>query len=268
MTYQVEKTSPIAGIMGEDLRFGSICSFWSYYNTSDKTLQRLWCNTWRCSICAPFRARAVRDKFIDLGKLYELNRFLTLTINPKLKVCEVLNTANEKNLYMKKAWLKFRMNLKKQVGDFQYLWVMEWHKKEGSFPHLHVMLSTFIPKNRLTSCWNSAGGGFLKIKRAKDDEGLARYCCKYMSKDVILSVAPLARGTRIWGRSRGLRTIEEMVRFLQDSDWILIKKSIEEIEENGEAQCEGENLETTCRAFSEQSTEKCCQNLEAQITEN
>jgi len=263
---KLEKTSP-PGSQGEE-SLSSKCGLWSYLNTFDGTIARMHCKSWRCEDCRKNRANAVRDKFIELGRNYELSRFLTLTIDPKRVGKEDSLSRDTRQKYLKVAWNRFLTNMRKNFGSFQFLWVMEWHKKENSFPHLHVMVSAYLPKKRIQRAWNSAGGGFLKINRAKDDTGLAEYCCKYMSKDVILSVSELARGTRIWGRSRQLKTINELVHFLHSSDWVLVKQSVEEIERRkyyGETQQEREDLEATCRPILESRIETSCKDLEAQV---
>lgn len=262
-----EKTNP-GGNQG-DKSLASKCGLWSYLNTFDGTIARMNCKSWRCEDCRKKRANVVRDKFIELGRNYELNRFLTLTIDPKKVGKEDSSSKALRMRYLKVCWHKFCMNMKKNFGAFEFLWVVEWHKEKNPFPHLHVMVSAFLPKKRIQRAWKSAGGGFLKIARAKGVNNLAEYCCKYMSKDVILSVADLAKGTRIWGRSRQLKTVDELVHFLHNSDWILVKHSIEEIEKRkyyGKTQQEREDLEATCRPLLESCIKTSIKDLEAQIT--
>ncbi len=268
MEGQIEKEPP--GKAEGDKLLSSKCGLWTYYSTQDGSMSRMFCKSWRCETCKEKRALAVRDKFIELGRLYNLTRFLTLTIDPKVVKEEFSCSADMRQRYLKLIWNKFVTNMKKNWSTFEFLWVMEWHKKKDGFPHLHVMLSSFMPKKRIEKAWKSAGGGFIKIKRAKDDDALAQYCCKYMAKDVILSVASLARGTRIWGRSRQLKTIDELVSFMQTSDWIVIKDSIENLRVRekyyGETQQEREDMEATCRPILESCLEASLKDLETQVT--
>ena len=267
MSSEIEKKNP-GGNQGTK-SLSNKCGLWTYYNTQDGAMSRMFCMSWKCDRCSKKRAAAVRDKFIELGRLYDLTRFLTLTINPKTVPQEFSCTKQMRQLYLKKCWHRFSTNMKKNWSTFEFLWVMEWHKRKDGFPHLHVMISSFMPKKRIEKAWHAAGGGFIKIKRVSTDDQLAQYCCKYMSKDVILSVADLAKGTRIWGRSRQLKTIDELVHFLHSSDWILVKHSIEELSLRekyyGKTQQEREDLEGSCRPLLESRIETSCKDMEAQV---
>jgi len=226
MIKNVNPVPRIGEIEGTEIVIPSICSTWTFVNKNSGEKSRFWCNNWKCTICAPSRARMVKSKIMELVELYNLDRFLTLTCDPK-KVPEQAGF----NSYLKHVWNKARTQISKHHKGFQYIWVMEWHKQKNPCPHFHMLINTYLPAKWVKHIWMTAGGGWnMDIRKAKDSKEVKDYICKYISKSAIIT-ANKARGKgRVWGRSRSLKTINEMTKFLRPSEWMLVQREFSEVE--------------------------------------
>lgn len=141
--------------------------------------KRLFCKKWSCKRCGPIKAwQACRDipKFI---KEKSLNRFLTLTLDPK-KVPEDINV----HKYIWKVWAKFRTYLKRKLKEkISYICVLELHK--SGMPHLHILVNRFIPQSWISNSWSAVGGGkIVFIEKIKDAKRIGYYLSKYLTKNI------------------------------------------------------------------------------------
>ncbi len=232
MTQQNKEFPPpqLDTVVGEEVNIPSICGQWSFVNgqTGDKV--RMWCKSWTCTICKHHTAREVKEKISSLAYNWGLHRILTLTIAPK-RVRVVCENDYQRMTYIKQCFNRFRTNWRKNYGKLEYIWTLESHKEGGNpFPHMHLLVNSYMPKKKLQRAWHSSGGGFVDIRSCKDDSVLASYIVKYISKDALVQSKKHAGKSRVWSRSRGLKTPKEMVRFLQESDWVLVKEALENIE--------------------------------------
>jgi len=217
-------------VVGEVVHIPSICGQWMFVNGQTKEKVRMWCKSWQCTICKHHTAREVKEKITSLAHTWGLTRILTLTIAPK-RVRVVCPTEYSRMRYMKECFARFRMNWNKNYGKLEYIWTMENHKEGGNpFPHMHLLVNSYMPKKQMKRVWKSAGGGWADIRSCRKDGVLASYIVKYISKDALVTSKKYAGKGRVWSRSQGLKTPKEMVRFLLESDWVLVKEELENFE--------------------------------------
>ena len=126
---------------------------------------RIYCKAWDCGYCGPRKAARVCRQIAAAAKEHELNRFLTLTLDPK-KCAE----GEDLIWYIRKVWAKFRVYLQRRHGSsIKFITVMEEHK--SGVPHLHILVDRFIPQKWISEAWSALGGG-----RIVDAEGAGRGC--------------------------------------------------------------------------------------------
>jgi hypothetical protein len=126
-----------------------------------------------------------------------LNRFLTLTLDPKK-----LPADQDPVTYIRDVWRKFRVYLQRQHGKtIPFIAVLEAHKSR--IPHLHVLVDRFIAQSWVSKAWSSLGGGqIVYIERVKDLGAMGWYLGKYLTKDMLMFGK---RGQRRFTTSRGIR---------------------------------------------------------------
>ena len=165
---------------------------------------RLMCKSWNCPVCGPRKAYRLRKSIEEWSREHDLTRLLTLTLDPRKLGREVVAER-----YIKQVWAKFRVYLKRKLGrSVEYIAVMEYHK--SGVPHLHALVSEYIPQRWISNAWSRLGGGaIVHIERVMDGGNIGRYLAKYLSKNVMLSVPKGARrymtsrGIRLWRQYRG-----------------------------------------------------------------
>ncbi|KKK52638.1 hypothetical protein LCGC14_3102870, partial [marine sediment metagenome] len=159
---------------------------------------------------------------------------MTLTVDPK--VPGGCSADIPRDQYTKQCWNTAKRSLYRLVGDMAYVWVVEFHKKlnqatgelNNPYPHLHFLIDKDIAESDLRRIWTRAGGGFeIDIRPADTTETIIGYMLKYLKKEAVYTAKMMARGRRIWGRSRGLKTVKEMERATRGiSDWAYIPEYI------------------------------------------
>lgn len=196
------------------------------------------CNTWKCPHCGIIRAYRLQDKIKALIATKPQWYFMTITIDPKrVTGC---NLDMDEDKYAKKCWNTTLRSLKDVMGStFCYLWIMEYHKKineatgelNNPFPHLHFLIDTEIDKELLRKIWMRSGGGYqVDFRPTETQNELVGYLCKYLKKEAIHTAKKMAKRSRIFGRSRGLKTVAEMEKETKGvSDWEYIPKYIFDI---------------------------------------
>lgn len=191
------------------------------------------CKTWRCPKCGIIRAYRLQDKIKALIAMRERWYFMTITIDPK-KVTGC-NLDMQPDKYTKKCWNIALVSLRRELGkNFSYLWIMEFHKRineitgelNNPFPHLHFLIDTEIKTELLRKIWTRSGGGYqVDFRPTKNQEEVTGYMCKYLKKEAIHTAKKMALGSRVFGRSRGLKCVAEMEKETKGvSDWIYLKK--------------------------------------------
>ncbi len=147
---------------------------------------RMYCKTWSCPFCGPRKAWLYQQLIAERAIEFKLDRFMTLTLDPKKIKGNSYKHINE-------SWRKLREAFRRKFGkSISYISITEEHK--SGIPHKHILVDHFIHQKWLSAKWSNLGGGpMVDIRKIKDIKNMARYVGKYLTKDVLLS-AP--KGTR------------------------------------------------------------------------
>jgi len=149
------------------------------YGEKEFVYKRLFCKKWSCPRCGPIKAWQVCKDIPGIIREKELDRFLTLTLDPKN-----IPKDEDKYKYIWKVWAKFRTYLKRKLKEnISYICVLELHK--SGLPHLHVLVNKFIPQAWISNAWSAVGGGkIVFIEKVKDTKHIGYYLSKYLTKSV------------------------------------------------------------------------------------
>lgn len=131
------------------------------------------CKRWGCRYCG-------EKKAINLGfrvQLADPNKLITLTTNPK--VYETPRMAYEDT---RRKLADFSKLIRKEIGSFEYLRILEVTKK--GWPHYHLVArSGYIPHSLVSSVWKGlTGAPIVDIRKIKKLENVAKYVMKYLCK--------------------------------------------------------------------------------------
>ena len=192
------------------------CGRFTLLGTSPDGTQRyirVDCGCWGCAYCGPRKAWMYRQAIRYLAEAYQLRRFLTLTVDPKL-----IDGADPVK-YINRAFAKWRIYLQREFGvSVTYIRVLEFQKNGN--PHFHILIDRFIPQAWIQRTWQAVGGGkYVNIKLVAVHR-ISRYLSKYLTKELLLSAPKRSRRVTV---SRGLRLITKQKSLEQ---WLLVRISI------------------------------------------
>jgi len=179
---------------------------------------RMYCKAWDCAYCGPRKAARVCKLIAAAAKAHGLNRFLTLTLDPKKCTGE-----ENKVRYIRDVWRKFRVYLTRKHGNtVEFISVLEEHK--SGIPHLHVLVDRYIKQAWISGAWNALGGGRIAdIRFVADLDKIGYYLGKYLSKEMLLGHGP---GVRRYSTSRGVKLIPKKEK---TAGWCLAPAPVEEL---------------------------------------
>ena len=151
------------------------------------------CNSWECYCCGyRMRQNLVEEIERITTQRPELSRMLTLTLDP----ARAPDDQGEQHYYITERWNALRTRLKREIGDFSYIWVRE--EQENGYPHLHVLVSRYLPQSEVEAAWDRAGmGDIVDIQRVEARKA-GHYIAKYLAKD---AMAHLPSGVHRYGSS-------------------------------------------------------------------
>jgi hypothetical protein len=177
------------------------------------------CKSYACGLCGPRKIRQVRKGIVQRALEHRLQRFLTLTLDPK-KLPPGLEVLG-KIQYLYGVWRKMRVYLRRKLGkSLVFIAVVEL--QQNGNPHLHMLVGSYLPKEWISAAWQALGGGsFTRIEYA-DVHRVAAYISKYVTDGS--SLQDLPAGTRRFSTSRGLALFD---RSSGKSGWILVRQPIE-----------------------------------------
>jgi hypothetical protein len=129
------------------------------------------CNQWDCYCCGyRMRMNLIEEIKRITAQRPEMCRLLTLTLDPDTAPRE----ADDQHEYITSRWNALRTRLKREIGDFSYIWVRE--EQESGLPHLHAIVSRFLPHETLSTAWSELGGGeIVDIQRVDNVQQTAHY---------------------------------------------------------------------------------------------
>lgn len=131
------------------------------------------CKRWGCRYCG-------EKKAITLGfrvQLAEPNKLITLTVNPKM-----YETPREAYEDTRRKLSDFSKLIRKEIGEFEYIRILEVTKK--GWPHYHLVArSGYIPQKLISQIWSGlTGAPIVDIRKIKRLDMVAKYVMKYLCK--------------------------------------------------------------------------------------
>jgi len=172
------------------------------------------CNSWDCYCCGyRMRQNLVEEIQRITSERPGLSRMLTLTLDPE----KAPASQGEQHHYITERWNALRTRLKREIGDFSYIWVRE--EQESGLPHLHALVSRYLPWSVVDAAWKELGGGHVDLQKVERVEKAAHYVGKYLTKDALTG---LPDGIRRYGSSADL-DLDVRGTGDSDDDWELLK---------------------------------------------
>ncbi len=157
------------------------------------------CRKLSCEFCGPKRAARYRQAIATRAAEHKLQRFMTLTLDPKK-----LDAGKDSISYLRDCFAKFRVYMGRRFQrSISYISIVELHK--SGIAHLHVLVESYIPIDWIRASWQAVGGGKIVDIRFVDVHRVSAYLTKYITKDLLLMVP--ARKKRI-STSRKIRLFE------------------------------------------------------------
>ena len=138
------------------------------------------CGSWSCYCCG-YRMRCNLVEEIErlARERPDMSRLLTLTLDPSRVPVD-----RDAHKYLTERWNALRTRLKREIGDFSYVWVRE--EQENGNPHLHAIVSRFLPQNTVSAAWDDLGGGkVVDIRQVDQVDKMAHYLGKYLTKNAL-----------------------------------------------------------------------------------
>ncbi|WP_232689003.1 rolling circle replication-associated protein [Halobacterium zhouii] len=98
------------------------------------------CGSWECYCCGyRMRQNLIEEIKRITAERPEMSRLLTLTLDP----AKAPSNQDRQHKYITERWNALRTRLKREIGDFSYIWVRE--EQENGLPHLHAIVSRYLP---------------------------------------------------------------------------------------------------------------------------
>jgi hypothetical protein len=166
------------------------------------------CNQWDCYCCG-YRMRQCLIEEIQrvCSERPELSRLLTLTLDPQYAP----DDQEKQHAYITQRWNALRTAISREIGEFSYIWVRE--EQDSGLPHIHILVSRFLPQDWLSRRWDELGGGeIVDIRQIERVEKAAHYIGKYLTKSALTGMPD---GIRRYGSSQD---IDLDVRGTSDGD--------------------------------------------------
>lgn len=197
---------------------------------------RMYCKRWSCTYCGPRRAWMYQQLIAERAIDFKLDRFMTLTLDPKKIKGDPYKHLNE-------SWRKLREAFRRKFGkSVSYIAITEEHK--SGIPHKHILVDHYIHQKWLSSKWDKLGGGrMVDIRKIKDIQNMARYVGKYLTKDVLLSCP---KGTRRVTTSQNIKLRKKS----SEGSWTVSDVNMEKLLEHQKHRAENIVMEKSGRLKS------------------
>lgn len=159
------------------------------------------CGRWDCPKCGIRKKLQVRTfvrKSFQDGDVH----MLTLTFDRSKSPLETWQQIG-------KCWNRLNTALKREIGKFSYIRIVEAHK-DGLYPHLHVLMSAKIVTEKGLRKITDAGFGWVCDTKTLPSYVAGNYVTDYVSKDLASQKSEKMRaetGTRLVSASRDLGAI-------------------------------------------------------------
>jgi hypothetical protein len=183
-----------------------------YRNTETGDTAPYRCSQWEC-VCCGHRMKMNLLESIDriVEERPELSRLLTLTVDPSR--VEEREAAHRE---IGEAWNRLKSFLESRYGPFSYIWVRE--EQGNGYPHLHVLVSRFLPQSEVSAAWSRTGMGEIVDLRRVEARKAGHYIAKYLAKD---AMASMPSGTHRYGSSADLSLSVRSGGSDSPTEWVL-----------------------------------------------
>lgn len=135
------------------------------------------CKRWGCKSCGPRKARKMAYRVESAVP----NKFITLTCNPNHMEAprQVYDRTRRQLSEMAKV-------LRKKLGEFEYLRILEVTKK--GMPHYHLLARCpYIPQSDLSTIWNElTNAPIVDVRKIQKCDNVFRYMVKYLCKQTYI----------------------------------------------------------------------------------
>lgn len=197
----------------------TVCGGWSLVRHEPHGTRAitLWCRSWICPDCAPFRVAGLKRMAMD----GQPSTFITLTVNPRSG-----QSPSTRAQELSDAWkvVVKRARRKFTKAPLEYLAVFEETKKGE--PHLHILArAPFIPQRWLSEAMDELiAAPIVDIRAVGHVKNAARYVAKYVGK----GPKAFAQLKRYWSSKGYDLTAEPKVRGAEkkDSGWRVWKEPL------------------------------------------
>lgn len=184
------------------------------------------CGSWDCYCCGyRMRQNLIEEIQRVTASRPELRRLMTLTLNPD----HAPDSQERQHYYITERWNALRTAISREIGEFSFIWVRE--EQENGLPHLHILVSRFIPQQWLSNRWGELGGGeIVDIRHIDRVEKAAHYIGKYLTKDAL---SGLPDGIRRYGSSQDINLDVRGNSGESEASWSLVMDDFEVVRPNG-----------------------------------
>jgi hypothetical protein len=185
------------------------------------------CGSWECYCCGyRMRMNLIEEIKRVTSVRPEMSRMLTLTLDP----AKAPNGQGEQHKYITERWNALRTRLKREIGDFSYIWVRE--EQENGLPHLHVLVSRYLPQEIVSAAWSELGGGdIVDIRKIDQTDKAAHYIGKYLTKDAL---SGLPDGIQRYNSSADITLNVRGGDSDSEEDWSLVMDDLNFLNSEGE----------------------------------
>jgi hypothetical protein len=187
------------------------------------------CGSWECYCCGyRMRMNLIEEIQRITSERPELCRMLTLTLDPG----KAPSRSDERHDYITDRWNALRSSITYEFGDFSYIWIRE--EQDSGLPHLHILVSRYLPQEWLSAKWDDLGGGdVVDIRQVADTDKAAHYIGKYLTKNAL---SDFPDGIRRYGSSSDLELDVRGDSDDTDGEWQLMMDdyAYEPVEERDE----------------------------------
>lgn len=183
-----------------------------YRNTETDETAPYRCDSWDC-VCCGHRMKMNLLEELDrvVEERPELSRLLTLTVDPSRNPDQ-----EQAHRDIGEAWNRLRSYIQASYGDFSYIWVRE--EQESGYPHLHVLVSRYLPQDAVAAAWDRTGMGSVVDIRDVQARQAGHYVAKYLAKD---AMANLPSGVHRYGSSTDIDLAVRGSGSDESTPWVL-----------------------------------------------
>jgi hypothetical protein len=143
------------------------------------------CGQWDCYCCGYRMRQNLVEEIEELvERRPDMRRLLTLTLDPENLTGRARYDDEIQAKHIMETWRKFRTYIRREYGDFSFVWVKE--KQENGNWHIHALVSRYLEQSWVSRAWDTLGGGeVVDIQFIREPEKAAHYVGKYLTKDAL-----------------------------------------------------------------------------------